>query len=66
MDDQTKADIQKHFKKLKDQMIEKIDENIERQVQQFKKDIINIIDQETKTWSKKIYDQAWQKGNNHF
>ena len=66
MDEQTKVEIQRHFKKLRDNMLKKIDEDIEIKIKQFKQDIISTIDQETKPWSKAIYDRAWQKGKKAF
>ena len=62
LDDRTTPEIQAHFKKLRAEMLRQIDDHINIKIEQFKKDIINIVDQETKEWSKPIYDRAWSKG----
>ena len=62
MDEQTKADIQWHLKKLRIGMLKEIEDDIDKKLEQFKQDIINTIEQKTKPWSKAIYDRAWQKG----
>ena len=66
MNESTQAEIQKHFKVLRQKMIKQIEEDIDKKLEQLKVEIIRDLEDQTKTWSKAIYDRAWQKGKQAF
>ena len=66
MNDQTTADVQRYFKVLRQKMIKQIEVDIDKKLAQVKVEIIRDLEEQTKKWSKAIYDRAWQKGKQAF